>query len=146
MITVGKADLSALVSKAVIESTQIQVKTIKYTSDKGSKVIGFEMTLGDGTRIKAGRETTSTVQLPENLYKIETILTTDENEIYQIKFSGSSGVITIGKTDTTGKYGPGRVETFNLAEGEELIGSKLYYETAWTELRGLEWIKWRPPT
>jgi hypothetical protein len=32
VITVGPADLSALVSKAVIESTQIQVTSVKYTS------------------------------------------------------------------------------------------------------------------
>jgi hypothetical protein len=101
------------------------------------------MTLGDGTTIKAGQTATSTVQLPENLYKIETIITKDEYDIYQMKFYGSSGVVTIGNTNSS--LGPGRVETFNLAAGEELIGCELYWDTTWTVSRGIEWIRWRRP-
>jgi hypothetical protein len=58
------------------------------------------MTLGDGTTIKAGDASSLTVQLPENLYKIETILTKDESMIYQVKFYGSSGVVSIGGTSS----------------------------------------------
>ena len=44
LITVQPADLSGLVSKAVIESTQIQIKSLKYapnTNDSGYQVIGL---------------------------------------------------------------------------------------------------------
>jgi hypothetical protein len=142
LLTVGPADLSGLVSKAVIESTQIQIKSIRYGTESGKKAIGLAMTLGDGTTVSAGRTVTSTAQLPENLYKIETIITNDEYDIYQIKFYGSSGVVTIGNNNS---LGPGRVETFNLAAGEELIAWKLYWDNTWTVSRGIEWIKWSPP-
>jgi hypothetical protein len=115
------------------------------------------MTLGDGTIIKTGSTSTSdkTVQLPENLYKIETILDKNESYIYQVKFYGTSGEVSIGKVNSS--YGPGRVETFNFSTGEELIGCRLSHTSAsyggddftynviYFYLKGIEWIKWRRP-
>ena len=142
MQTIGPADTFELVVKAANKSESSHLKSFKYNQGDNNGIYGLEFTLGDGKTIKAGKTCDKTFHLPESLYRIETIMANDEKDIYQMKFFGRSGVFTLGKDNSS--HGPGRVETFNLDAGEELIGCKMHYETTHNLLRGVEWIKWRP--
>jgi len=73
------------------------------------------------------------------------ILWKPEFEILQINFySGQERLAEVGRSDAYVKYRGSRVESFEIADDESLIGCKLYEDDK-KLLAGLTWMKIKMP-
>ena len=86
----------------------------------------------------------------KKITKILTIVADDETCILQIKFfSGEELLCTVGGSDDDVKKYGGRVESFEIAADEQLIGAELHNgpdnKGRGDYFLGVTWMKWKIP-
>jgi hypothetical protein len=112
----------------------------------------FGMSMNNGQKLigafgLCANKCDQTVDLPEGLAMITVYFTKDEQWLHSMIFYGATTVYVGCKRDDdikrTTDNRRGRFASFELEEGEELLGCELHYEKRGTF--GVTWIKWRPP-
>lgn len=102
----------------------------------------MKLTLSDGQSLVGGVLSCDTVRIPTDLKQIIVAFRECERSILYLKFiAGDNTVTQVGK-----EYEPikaGRLESFDLEPGEQLLGCHLH--TGYGFTYGVTWIKWRPP-
>ncbi len=81
----------------------------------------------------------------KKITKVEVIIHKDEDYIIRINFySGTETLVQVGYNDADVKEEGGRMETFEIAADEQLIGAELYHgldEDGDDIFLGLTWLK-----
>jgi len=118
-------------------ATEIQYS--KLEGGIGLTVLG--LTINNGENCQGGLSPIEKKRkLPADIKKIEVIFQLSEVFIFQIRFFCRDGSkFKIGGTDY---WNAGRVETFNFADDEVLLGCEFDHTEKYTV--GVTWIKWCP--
>ena len=140
--------MSTLTKKSAKELRNLAIASVQFYS---TLIIGF--TLTDGQSIRAGTkynfDQSHTFDRAIKITKIETIFWKDEWEILRINFySGTQTLAKVGSsTDNFVKDNAGRIETFEIATDEQLIGCELDHGTnhigEGDYFKGVTWFKWK---
>ncbi len=107
--------------------------------------LGF--TLSNGESCTAGSfckvDKSHTFDQNKKITKVECIMTKDEYAIIQMNFySGQETLLKVGGyTDWYVKEHGGRVESFEIADDESLIGCELDFDES--RFCGVTWLKWK---
>ena len=145
----GVPDMPTLENKNVLELRNLTVTQIKW-----SKPDALSLTLSDDQSCEArsrfgGFTDSHTFDRAKNITQVKVIIHKDEKWIIKIKFfSGEEKLVAVGYTDDAyvAKIS-GRVETFEIAVDEQLIGCELDHGTDVRGqndfLRGVTWLKWK---
>ena len=76
----------------------------------------------------------------KKITKIDCIIDNNEDWIIRINFySGQERLVTVGLSDEDVEDFGGRVETFEIADYEQLIGCELYHSKLY--FAGVTWLK-----
>lgn len=119
---------------------QLIASEILYSKiNVGVRVLGI--VLSDGQTVQGGsEEAKKRRKLPGNIKKIEVIFQQSEAFIFQIRFyCKDNAKFKIGGNDY---WNAGRMETFELANDEVLLGAEFDHTEKHTV--GVTWIKWCP--
>ncbi len=92
----------------------------------------LEITISNGESCKAGSskeaDESHTFNPKKKITKVEVIVYNHEKSICQMNFySGKETLVQLGRDDDYVKKWGGRVEIFEIAADEQLIGAKLYH-------------------
>jgi ribosomal protein L7Ae-like RNA K-turn-binding protein len=116
------------------------LKKIFYFDD-AIGIIDLKFTMNDGETVQGGTKECVKEIDHKDLRRIVVTFFADEDYISFIKFVYKNGSISqIGLEST---YKLGRVETFELHEGEQLLGCEMDHSSS--SVYGLTWVVWRPP-
>ena len=100
--------------------------------------------LNDGQSVKAGSdyfEDSQTFDPTKKITRVEVIIGKSETCIQQINFfSGEERLVTVGMDDDYVKKYRRRVEKFEIADDEQLIGCQLDENTS-GNFSGVTWLK-----
>ncbi len=120
-------ELANLTVKELINLTNLTIKKVEWNS---MDTLGF--TLSNGEYCEAGSlykvEESHTFDQNKKITKVECIIYQNECDILQINFySGQETLVQVGmKYDEYVEAYRGRVESFEIAADEQLIGAELY--------------------
>ncbi len=110
----------------------------------------LEITLSNGESCTAGSyfkvENSHTFDPNKKITKVECIMRNDELWILQINFySGQERLVKVGYNYDDVKRWGGRVESFEIAADEQLIGAELYHGDIYNDGKdcflGVTWLK-----
>ncbi len=113
-------------------------------------VATLEITLNNGESCTAGSDCkvneSHTFDSNKKIAKVECIIDKDDSYIIRINFySGQETLVKVGLCDDDVKKYGGRVESFEIADDEQLIGAELYYGVVYNFgndcFRGVTWFK-----
>ncbi len=114
-------------------------------------VLTLEITLSNGESCTAGSKykvnKSHTFDPNKKITKVECIINKNEFFIIRMNFySGQETLLQVGMNDDYVKYFGGRVEIFEIAADEQLIGAELYHGDNDNDgydhlLRGVTWLK-----
>ena len=132
-----------LMEKNIEDLRKLSVAKVQWC---GNCSLGF--TLNDAQTCKAGTDefTNSRKFDPaKKITNIETIFRKEENSIIRISFYHHQlRLVAVGLDDDYVKKRSGRVEVFEIAHDEQLIGCELSYSKDY--FRGVTWIKMKVPS
>ena len=123
---------------------KFKVDKINWCEAGTNDVLDVGLSFSNGQSDQGGTyDCDKSFTLPSDLGKIETVFTNNQCWIYEIRLYNSSGTIikTLGRPNS--KFGPGRVETFTIANNERLLGFEAHHNGL--SVFGLTWLKWSPP-
>ncbi len=116
----------------------------------GSFIQTLEITLSNGESCTAGSiwkvDKSHIFDQNKKITKVEVIIHRDENYIIRINFySGQETLVKVGEDDDWVKSFGGRVEIFEIAADEQLIGAELHHgdydNNSNDYFRGVTWLK-----
>ncbi len=116
----------------------------------GDYIKTLEITLSNGESCTAGSynkvDRWHTFDQNKKITKVECIIDKYEFRILQINFySGQETLVQVGVSDDDVKKYGGRVEIFEIAADEQLIGAELYHgeldNNGCDSFRGVTWLK-----
>ena len=146
--TVNLLDMPTLAIMSLQELRNLAITQVQWY---GVNSLGF--TLSDGKTCKAGTSydfaKSHVFDKSKKITKIVIIVENSESLIDQIKFfSGEEVLCTVGYDDDFVQHYGGRVESFEIAADEQLIGCELDHGTKYDGdeddfIRGITWLKWK---
>jgi len=124
--TVSLPDVKKLVEKSLEEIRNLTFTKVRWS---GISTLGF--TLNDGTNCKVGTLPffkSHTFDPDKKITRIESIIDNNENKIIHINFyHWTERLVAVGDSDYLHNLiVKGRIEVFEMAEDEKLIGCKLF--------------------
>jgi len=119
-------ELANLTVKELINLTNLTIKSVEWC---GTHFVRFTLSNGDyctsGSSLKVNKS--HTFDQNKKITKVEVIINKGELYIMQINFySGQETLVKVGDNDAWVKKFCGRVEIFEIAADEQLIGAEIY--------------------
>ncbi len=141
--TVSVPEMTKIINQSYLELKNLHLKTVEW---HGSIKFGLKLSSGDSCTAGSYYKTNNShTFVPEkNITKVECIINKNESCIDQINFySGDELLVKVGLQDWFVKNDSGRVESFEIAGDERLIGAELVYivNNEKDHFKGVTWIK-----
>ena len=132
-------DQARFVDKTLEEIKDLRISQVQWYANR---TLGF--TLTDEQSCKTGTyrdiKDSHVFNPTKKITKIDCIIDNNEDWIIRINFySGQERLVTVGLSDEDVEDFGGRVETFEIADYEQLIGCELYHSKLY--FAGITWLK-----
>ena len=125
-----------------------QISTMRVTEVLWYDCLTLGFKLSDGQTCRSGPlhnfNHSHTFDPQKKITRVDVVIHEEETFLIQINFySGQELLVAVGRNDKWVKFCGGRVETFEIAADETLLGCELDYCKNFS--RGVTWLKWKQP-